>query len=402
MKFSDNEREQERLQNEKPRLQRGLPKILTDQHACKLLLLVLMCNTLLIMINIDTRLIDPDQPNRLDADETYLAIHITKRINKERSCFPSNKTLCRDTGWGIEKVQAVKKRLESKAVINVKKGGGRFANLYTVNSEYLGNYLGGKITPGGNPDMLNTGESDMQNVGESGMQQGGESDNQVLTIDPLRIEDVKQQELRRRRLYKISCVFEDFVKTFWKDLEDYRHYYIHHMKEDEYYKTIPEATEDLLKKICTAAEKTFDAFEDIIESGKRERFRYQTDTVDSPGGYATPKFTVYRKGEIDSVFDEVNLQVNAYYDYCRLSGWEATGDPEKIPGKLLQGDWAKRLFDFIKPKIDKEEYDPAVDAEGLLSEWLIYLYYWQPMDIYECKRYNNRVVFDGKVYLHKG
>lgn len=83
------------------------------------------------MINIDTRLLP-----QVDSAELWLLVHIVKRIDMKRTCWPSNKTLCDDTGWQIDKLQRVKNSLVKKRLLVVEP---RFksSNVYRVKTSYL-------------------------------------------------------------------------------------------------------------------------------------------------------------------------------------------------------------------------------------------------------------------------
>ena len=88
------------------------------------------------MINIDTRFL-----SKVDESEMWLLLHITKRLGKKMFCFPSNKTLMKDTGWKIDKLRDVKTRLEQKGVISIEgtKGG---SNNYHVKTDEIGVFIG--------------------------------------------------------------------------------------------------------------------------------------------------------------------------------------------------------------------------------------------------------------------
>lgn len=91
------------------------------------------------MINIDTRLLA-----KVDQDDLWLLTHIAKRINEQRECWPSNVTLCKETGWGIEKLQRVKKSLVDKKLMKVfprKNQAGQTSNQYLVITRFIGVYV---------------------------------------------------------------------------------------------------------------------------------------------------------------------------------------------------------------------------------------------------------------------
>jgi hypothetical protein len=92
------------------------------------------------MINIDDRLLPG-----IDESELFLLCHITKRLNKEMFCFPSNRTLMEETNWGKEKLQKVKKSLIDKGYLAIEN---RFidnvqtSNICTVTTDLIGCYVG--------------------------------------------------------------------------------------------------------------------------------------------------------------------------------------------------------------------------------------------------------------------
>ena len=95
------------------------------------------------MLNIDTRFLD-----QVDADQYWFVTHILKRANKNNACFPSNKTLCSDTGWNIKKLQKVKSELIDKGLLIVKTRDGdknrQGSNWYIINTELIGVFVPGK------------------------------------------------------------------------------------------------------------------------------------------------------------------------------------------------------------------------------------------------------------------
>lgn len=94
------------------------------------------------MINVDDRILNK---TLVDANEYWLLCHIAKRLNKNRICWPSNKMLCMDTGWSMEKLQKVKKKLVDKGFVKVierhNKGTGQTTNAYKVVTSLIGIYI---------------------------------------------------------------------------------------------------------------------------------------------------------------------------------------------------------------------------------------------------------------------
>lgn len=316
------------------------------------------------MVNVDTRLLDS-----LTIDELGLSIHIAKRMNKDRTCFPSIKTLAKDTSWGIDKVQLIKDSLEQKGIIKIKKGGGRFANLYTVLTPYLGIYLGGEIPPGVKADS---------STPENPIAAPSENRNQVLgnsTIDQLSIEH-KYLSHDRANVFKI------LTETIFTEYQEYSYYA--NIKGTQFSEVENATIRTFLKKIYRAAAEILDACNALK--------RPLPDWRDRPGVFGTSK------GEIDA-FTEARDQIQAYADFCRLTGTLITKTPKNLPEKIMSQDWCNSLKTWVDDEVKKDKYDPAMDEEGLHSLWVMEMYYWQPLGVYECKRYNNRIVYAGREYL---
>lgn len=95
------------------------------------------------MINIDTRLLDD-----VTIDQLGLLCHIVKRADGNLSCYPSNKTLCADTGWNIKKLQKVKTELMEKGLLIVKPRIGKEekqgSNWYAIRTDLMGIYVPAK------------------------------------------------------------------------------------------------------------------------------------------------------------------------------------------------------------------------------------------------------------------
>lgn len=93
------------------------------------------------MINIDTRILEAG----MTEPELWLMVHITKRLNKHMFCFPSNRTLLKDTGWGIDKLRLVKGSLVQKGFLTIDarfREDRRTSNVYTVKTDLIGVYVG--------------------------------------------------------------------------------------------------------------------------------------------------------------------------------------------------------------------------------------------------------------------
>ncbi len=111
------------------------------------------------MINIDNRLLD-----EVDENDLWLLCHIVKRIGTDGSCFPSNRTLCKDTLWNIKRIQRSKKSLIDKGILLItpraKEKGQQTSNDYKIQTDLVGVYVPGsriKVTLEGDtpkPDTL--------------------------------------------------------------------------------------------------------------------------------------------------------------------------------------------------------------------------------------------------------
>lgn len=131
------------------------------------------------MINIDTRLLAA-----LNENEMWFLIHLAKRINSnQRTCWPSNATLLEDTGWGMEKLQKVKKALIKKKLIQVEIRKDT-SNLYRITSNGIGVFIDlqsvefEEITPDGKSAI-----PENQDAGKSGTPTPRKSSKEVLTSE---------------------------------------------------------------------------------------------------------------------------------------------------------------------------------------------------------------------------
>lgn len=95
------------------------------------------------MINIDTRLFDD-----VSCDQFWLLCHIVKRADVNLACYPSNKTLCVDTGWNIKKLQRIKTELIERGLLVIKPRIGKeekqASNWYSIRTDLMGVYVPAK------------------------------------------------------------------------------------------------------------------------------------------------------------------------------------------------------------------------------------------------------------------
>lgn len=132
------------------------------------------------MINIDTRIL-----KTIDENEFWLLTHLVKYLGKSSSVWPSNKTLCKDTGWHIEKLQRVKKALLDKHILSIEV---RFnaSNLYRFHTKYVAIYNG--IDGASLEEHLDgsAGKTDIpKSTGKTDSLSTGKTDNEVLTNEVL-------------------------------------------------------------------------------------------------------------------------------------------------------------------------------------------------------------------------
>lgn len=140
------------------------------------------------VININTKLL-----GQVSDSELFLLIHLADRMDKERKCFPSNKTLCNDLGWSMGKLQAVKDQLVSKGLLRVdprskEKGRGQTSNLYWILTPLINLYTPTQKL--GRGDVQELGRGHAQKPGTPPTQKPG---NEVLPIEVLPSEALPTQ-----------------------------------------------------------------------------------------------------------------------------------------------------------------------------------------------------------------
>lgn len=85
----------------------------------------------------------------LDANEYFVLCHITKRLNKGNTAFPSKHTLQNETKLSREKLSEAILGLQNKKIITVdqdRKGGKFSKTVYTVITDKIGVYVSAKNT----------------------------------------------------------------------------------------------------------------------------------------------------------------------------------------------------------------------------------------------------------------
>ena len=108
------------------------------------------------MLNVHTDLLD-----LLDADETYLLLHITRHVGRNGSCFPSLRRLAELTRWSRSKVGRVRDRLVAQGVLvqtpRTDATGRNTSCLYLVNTTLVQPFNGtapGHVPPAGQQQTL--------------------------------------------------------------------------------------------------------------------------------------------------------------------------------------------------------------------------------------------------------
>lgn len=332
------------------------------------------------MINLDNRLLP-----LVDANELYLLCYITNRIGANGNAWPSNDTLMSETGWHIEKLLRVKKSLEEKKILKVKRSIGR-SNRYVIASEYIGNYVNGKSNIVGESDNGKTGntltENPVTETGKTDNDHYGKSDKEVLTSEVLTtseelntIEELKRE--KRRLLFETHSVFEKIIECLFPQYNEHTlGWYGDEPKEVDK----PDAvTYSVLKKSWGAAEKICAGIKTINRDV--EPYRQNHYSGDDPK---------------DDHWDAIT-QVGAYADYCRLTGTYVTTDFEKLPEKICSVNWCARLLQWAKDP--KNKYDVAHDSD-LESSWLIEVFYCVII-VYADKEDYDRIVWEGHEYYCK-
>lgn len=160
------------------------------------------------MINIDDRLL-----KKMDANETYLMLHIAKRLNSQKYCWPSNDKLLEDTGWHIQKLQKIKNSLVKKGLMEVERRGDK-TNIYTVIADGIGVFIScGRVSP----DEVEDGvKSTTQDSAKSTSQGGGKSGSEVLASKALTNEpnaDPSGSAMKGKLFTDAIEAYDDFCKS---------------------------------------------------------------------------------------------------------------------------------------------------------------------------------------------
>jgi hypothetical protein len=313
------------------------------------------------MLNLDSRIL-----KGLDENEIYLTLHLANRLGKNKTCWPSNRTLEDDCGWHIEKIIRVKKSLESKGIISVDRKMGR-ANVYTLKSNYVGIYVNGKsdiLGKSGNTMSENPLSTSTENPASSTTEKAisdpyGKSDNKVLATEALENEELPNEELNREKLREEN------------DL-----YLLGHSINKLFYKIRSGADDNLSKEITKK-----------IEGVAREIFNfYKANPKPNLPGYRRydlreKEFCVYR---------EADDQVQAYADYTRLSGIQYRVKLEKLAQTIVLTDWCEKLLNYAKERF-YGDYDPLDDGD-LESYWVL-TYFYNEIRAFEDRSNPKRIIF---------
>lgn len=338
------------------------------------------------MINIDSRLL-----KELPEKELKLLQVLASYSNEAMTCWPSMKTLAADCKWSEDKVNRVKNSLLEKGLIDSKprhkpNSPAQTSNLYTIKVTGVYNFIPPANLQGGGVQL--SGGVGGNGAGGPGGKIEGEPpalvSEEVLEDEELTIEELKKE--KRYISHSVHSIFESLVCCIFTDWSDYRHTMIGY--DDYEAEELQEITDPTIRKtvekLGAAARKIYSAFDSL----KRPLPEWR----DTSGMFGTSA------GEVNAL-TEAKDQIRAYADYCRMAKQYIITDPDKAPEKLVAADWCKKLLDHVKPLIEKEVYDPAYEEDEIHSGWLLEMYYYQPIGINVCKRYNNRIVWGGEEYL---
>ncbi len=143
------------------------------------------------MINIDTRFLDD-----VNGDQLWLLCHIIKRADARMSAYPSNKTLCDDTGWEIKKLQKVKASLIERGILIAKP---RFTNerrqtssVYSIRTDFMGLYVPAKNIEVGLQGGIKK-DTTLDSTHQKGTAGDGlKEDNKVLSSNEVLFPDSKE------------------------------------------------------------------------------------------------------------------------------------------------------------------------------------------------------------------
>lgn len=344
------------------------------------------------MINIDSRLLD-----QVDPDELYLLSRLVNRMNKDGTCWPGTDLLVKECNWSRSKLLRVKKGLYDKKLISSitrrkENSPELMSNIYKLQTNLIASFVPSvKIdtTPcqnGHYPSVTSEATLVSEMPLPSVRNEAVSINQEVLTTEVLISEELNRE--KEHVSFLKSNVFEELIDVMFPQFKDHRWFY--RLQKDR--EPTDATTKEFLEKLSRAAEKIYEATKGLnrprfqIDEDKMEPYR---DTVSRRTG---------RKKDQD-LAQEMKWQICAYHDFCRLSKTHMTTRPEKLPEKMIEADWPFKLYEFVKSDIQAEKYDPACD-DDLWSYWLRELYYFQPLDVFVCRRYNNRILWGDMEYLH--
>ena len=135
------------------------------------------------MINVDTRIL-----TKVTGDEYWLLTHLIKFLGTKESVWPSNKTLCRDTKWNIDKLQKIKKCLIDKGFITVEV---KFntSNVYRFHTKLIKIFI--DVDGQELEEKRSTVKSSRVSTVKDGKQSTVKSSNEVLVNEVLVNEDAE-------------------------------------------------------------------------------------------------------------------------------------------------------------------------------------------------------------------
>jgi hypothetical protein len=275
--------------------------------------------TLANMLNIHTKLLDLVQEGKITTDDFFILLSITKRIGKEKTAFPSIKTLMAETHFGKTKVQTCLGNLQVKGFLvreqrRVKNSAGKevlSSNLYKIKTNLIGVYI-------------NTLDQELEEFCETVFEasENEASENQPISINQLgsinQLVEVEQPtkfeffkanpyfEQNRIGLFpnlnesQIKVLYENFVRDYPKTKETTIYNYLAEQNkklkpyENKFNnQTQPTANNHNQVSKFQSLDESREAFDkriDILEEERGERFKRVYTEPNKPLPFPKPEF----------------------------------------------------------------------------------------------------------------